>query len=110
MAPFGGFEVDMDKAGTCSGKERLKRDVWKNAQYSGPQTPATPDPTQNLSFNLNLTSAQQEARASVPLPYAHEGQLAPALFALSLLTFHRSTYREVCRYEGRYLLRPRFCG
>ncbi|KAF9481381.1 hypothetical protein BDN70DRAFT_763951, partial [Pholiota conissans] len=34
---------------------------------------ATPDPTQNLLFNLNLTSSQQESRARVPLPYAHEG-------------------------------------
>ncbi|KAF4623430.1 hypothetical protein D9613_001854 [Agrocybe pediades] len=32
-----------------------------------------PDPTQNLPFNLNLTSSQQESRAKVPLPYAHEG-------------------------------------
>ncbi|KAH9946665.1 hypothetical protein B0H21DRAFT_779009 [Amylocystis lapponica] len=32
-----------------------------------------PDPTQNLSFNLNLTPEQQQSRAKVPLPYAHEG-------------------------------------
>ncbi|KAH9937642.1 uncharacterized protein B0H18DRAFT_203929 [Fomitopsis serialis] len=35
---------------------------------------ATPDPTQNLSFNLNLTDEQQRSRAQVPLPYAHEGK------------------------------------
>ncbi|KAG5648035.1 hypothetical protein DXG03_007070 [Asterophora parasitica] len=35
---------------------------------------AAPDPTQNVSFNLNLTSSQQEQRAQVPLPYAHEGK------------------------------------
>lgn len=35
---------------------------------------AAPDPTQNVSFNLNLTSSQQESRAQVPLPYAHEGR------------------------------------
>ncbi|KAF8973973.1 hypothetical protein BDZ97DRAFT_1900702 [Flammula alnicola] len=34
---------------------------------------AAPDPTQNLPFNLSLTSSQQESRAQVPLPYAHEG-------------------------------------
>ncbi|KDR85043.1 hypothetical protein GALMADRAFT_313922 [Galerina marginata CBS 339.88] len=34
---------------------------------------AAPDPTQNLPFNLNLTSSQQESRAQVPLPYEHEG-------------------------------------
>ncbi|KAF8807453.1 hypothetical protein BYT27DRAFT_7241992 [Phlegmacium glaucopus] len=33
-----------------------------------------PDPTQNLSFNLSLTSSQQQSRAQVPLPYVHEGQ------------------------------------
>ncbi|KAF8922492.1 hypothetical protein CPB85DRAFT_1450478 [Mucidula mucida] len=33
-----------------------------------------PNPAQNLSFNLNLTTSQQEARAQVPLPYAHEGK------------------------------------
>lgn len=33
-----------------------------------------PDPTQNLSFNLSLTSSQQKSRAQVPLPYAHEGE------------------------------------
>ncbi|RDB29589.1 hypothetical protein Hypma_015473 [Hypsizygus marmoreus] len=35
----------------------------------------TPDPTQLASFNLSLTSSQQESRAQVPLPYAHEGNL-----------------------------------
>jgi elongator complex protein 5 len=34
---------------------------------------ATPDPTKNLPFNLGLTSKQQQQRAQVPLPYAHEG-------------------------------------
>ncbi|KAF9531972.1 hypothetical protein CPB83DRAFT_848124 [Crepidotus variabilis] len=39
---------------------------------------SAPDPTQNLSFNLNLTSSQQESRAQVPLPYAHEGRIVPS--------------------------------
>ncbi|KAG2366575.1 hypothetical protein BDR07DRAFT_1449295 [Suillus spraguei] len=34
---------------------------------------ARPDPTQNVSFNLNLTPSQEKSRAQVPLPYAHEG-------------------------------------
>ncbi|KAG2120954.1 uncharacterized protein F5147DRAFT_741810 [Suillus discolor] len=34
---------------------------------------ARPDPTQNVSFNLNLTPSQERSRAQVPLPYAHEG-------------------------------------
>ncbi|RXW23474.1 hypothetical protein EST38_g2382 [Candolleomyces aberdarensis] len=38
------------------------------------EAPTAADPTQNLSFNLSLTTAQQEARSQVPLPYAHEGK------------------------------------
>lgn len=41
----------------------------------GAQTQGAPDPTQNLSFNLNLTPEQQRSRAQVPLPYAHEGMV-----------------------------------
>ncbi|KAJ7038143.1 hypothetical protein C8F04DRAFT_1220421 [Mycena alexandri] len=36
--------------------------------------PVVVDPTQNVSFNLNLTESQQNSRAQVPLPYAHEGK------------------------------------
>ncbi|KAJ7487659.1 hypothetical protein B0H11DRAFT_2278730 [Mycena galericulata] len=36
--------------------------------------PIVADPTQNVSFNLNLTESQQNSRAQVPLPYAHEGK------------------------------------
>ncbi|KAF9229337.1 hypothetical protein BS17DRAFT_17578 [Gyrodon lividus] len=32
------------------------------------------DPTQNVSFNLNLTPSQEKSRAQVPLPYVHEGK------------------------------------
>ncbi|KAJ7181717.1 hypothetical protein C8R43DRAFT_970081 [Mycena crocata] len=35
--------------------------------------PTVVDPTQNVTFNLNLTASQQSSRAQVPLPYAHEG-------------------------------------
>ncbi|KAJ8596917.1 hypothetical protein M405DRAFT_756578 [Rhizopogon salebrosus TDB-379] len=35
---------------------------------------ARPDPTQNVSFNLNLTPSQEKSRAQVPLPYTHEGK------------------------------------
>ena len=38
---------------------------------------ATPDPTQNVTFNLNLTPSQHVSRAQVPLPYAHEGTSLP---------------------------------
>ncbi|KAJ7706121.1 hypothetical protein B0H17DRAFT_1035806 [Mycena rosella] len=37
--------------------------------------PTVVDPTQNISFNLNLTASQQNSRAQVPLPYVHEGKL-----------------------------------
>jgi len=43
------------------------------SKLTGPSQPVA-DPTQSLSFNLNLTPAQQEARSMVPLPYAHEGE------------------------------------
>lgn len=32
------------------------------------------DPTENVSFNLHLTPAQERSRARVPLPYAHAGK------------------------------------
>ncbi|RPD82619.1 hypothetical protein L226DRAFT_556366 [Lentinus tigrinus ALCF2SS1-7] len=50
------------------------RTLWaKKLVY---ETQAAVDPTQNLSFNLNLTPEQQRSRAQVPLPYAHEGKPA----------------------------------
>jgi len=45
---------------------------------------ATPDPTQNISFNLQLTVEQQQSRAQVPLPYAHEGNPIPTQSAAIL--------------------------
>lgn len=36
------------------------------------------DPTQNVSFNLNLTPSQEKSRAQVPLPYVHEGKSVTA--------------------------------
>lgn len=41
-----------------------------------------PDPTQNVSFNLNLTPSQEKSRAQVPLPYAHEGNPATTAGAI----------------------------
>ncbi|KAF7320364.1 hypothetical protein MKEN_00821200 [Mycena kentingensis (nom. inval.)] len=39
------------------------------------------DPTTNVSFNLNLTAAQVNSRAQVPLPYAHqEKQSVPKIY------------------------------
>ncbi|KAL1737346.1 hypothetical protein EV714DRAFT_266150 [Schizophyllum commune] len=43
------------------------------APEEAPTTGLPPD--MNVSFNLALSEAQQQARAQVPLPYAHEGQL-----------------------------------
>ncbi|KAG6336959.1 hypothetical protein ID866_2153 [Astraeus odoratus] len=37
-----------------------------------------PDPTQNVSFNLYLTPAQERSRGQVPLPYVHEGKSTSA--------------------------------
>jgi len=47
----------------------------------------TVDPTENLSFNLGLTSSQLESRAQVPLPYAHEGTFRPTLFQRHLTVY-----------------------
>ncbi len=41
-----------------------------------------PDPTKNVSFNLNLTPEQQQSRAQVPLPYAHDGAFISRLLIL----------------------------
>ncbi|TFK41107.1 hypothetical protein BDQ12DRAFT_678911 [Crucibulum laeve] len=46
----------------------------KGSRPSAMSPEAAPDPTKNVSFNLSLTSSQQESRANVPLPYAHEGR------------------------------------
>ena len=46
-----------------------------------------PDPTQNVSFNLILTASQQQSRAQVPLPYAHEGNSAVQAYYDINLTF-----------------------
>jgi elongator complex protein 5 len=45
--------------------------VW--VRKAAEEQPAS-DPTKNLSFNLNLTPSQQQSRAQVPLPYAHDGR------------------------------------
>ncbi|KAJ3762864.1 hypothetical protein EV360DRAFT_34751 [Lentinula raphanica] len=45
--------------------------IWTRQKAVGKE--AAPDPTQNVTFNLHLTPSQQESRARVPLPYAHEG-------------------------------------
>ncbi|KAG7099268.1 hypothetical protein E1B28_001128 [Marasmius oreades] len=45
-------------------------DLWKRKSVEE----TAPDPTQIMSFNLQLTPSQQEARAKVPLPYVLEGQ------------------------------------
>jgi len=60
-----------NSAGACelSALESLKS-LWVRIAVEA----STSDPTKNLSFNLNLTPSQQQSRAEVPLPYAHEGR------------------------------------
>ncbi|KAH9898452.1 hypothetical protein C8Q73DRAFT_664127 [Cubamyces lactineus] len=59
--------------GPCELRElEVLKPLWTNKPTTDVQD--APDPTQNLSFNLNLTPQQQRARAQVPLPYAHEGK------------------------------------
>ncbi|KAJ6610051.1 hypothetical protein B0H10DRAFT_2061822 [Mycena sp. CBHHK59/15] len=49
-------------------------DTLKSLWSRNVTEPTVVDPTQNVSFNLNLTASQQSSRAQVPLPYAHEGK------------------------------------
>ncbi|KAF8626525.1 hypothetical protein AX15_004830 [Amanita polypyramis BW_CC] len=45
------------------------RDIWRKVVEK-----EAPDPRQNVSFNLTLTSSQQELKAQVPLPYTLDGR------------------------------------
>ncbi|KIY72796.1 hypothetical protein CYLTODRAFT_449537 [Cylindrobasidium torrendii FP15055 ss-10] len=47
--------------------------LFKTARNNG-RLDEAPNPAENLPFNLNLTASQQEARAQVPLPFAHDGK------------------------------------
>ncbi|KAK0233172.1 hypothetical protein IW262DRAFT_55888 [Armillaria fumosa] len=64
-----GWDVTRSSPVELTSMESLKKVFGKT-----PVEEAAPDPTQNLSFNLNLTPSQQQARSQVPLPYAHEGK------------------------------------
>ncbi|SJL05698.1 uncharacterized protein ARMOST_09034 [Armillaria ostoyae] len=77
-----GWDVTQSSPVELTSMESLKKVFGKT-----PVEEAAPDPTQNLSFNLNLTPSQQQARSQVPLPYAHEGKAleTPAPTAGSIL-------------------------
>ncbi|KAL4070966.1 hypothetical protein J3A83DRAFT_4373142 [Scleroderma citrinum] len=51
---------------------------WKKLEEALHHSQKPPDPMQNVSFNLHLTPSQEKSREQVPLPYAHEGKLAPS--------------------------------
>ena len=62
----------------------------------------------NVPFNLALSEAQQQARAQVPLPYAHEGMsVILDLTLLVLIAMHRPTADVE---HGRHPVRPRLGG
>ncbi|KIK71057.1 hypothetical protein GYMLUDRAFT_149395 [Collybiopsis luxurians FD-317 M1] len=65
-----GWDTDQSRP-VQLGQLRTLASIWKRKTVV---TEAAPDPTQNVSFNLHLTPSQQESRARVPLPYAHEGR------------------------------------
>ncbi|KAF8445989.1 hypothetical protein L210DRAFT_3392180 [Boletus edulis BED1] len=48
------------------------KSIWSRGKL--PEEPL--DTKQAVSFNLKLTPSQEKARAQVPLPYAHEGQIS----------------------------------
>ncbi|KAK0465110.1 uncharacterized protein EV420DRAFT_939817 [Desarmillaria tabescens] len=77
-----GWDVAKSSPVELTSMESLKKVFSKTSVEE-----AAPDPTQNLSFNLNLTPSQQQARSQVPLPYAHEGKAleTPAPTAGSIL-------------------------
>jgi elongator complex protein 5 len=56
------------------------------------------DPTQDVTFNLNLTTQQQHERSQVPLPYAHEGSVCVDCYALS---FNASQAIRNCSHPAR---------
>ncbi|KAL0072023.1 hypothetical protein AAF712_000946 [Marasmius tenuissimus] len=70
-----GVERVLEGWDTKSGPVRLEQltslsQLWKKVIVEE----KAPDPTQNISFNLQLTPSQQEARAKVPLPYVLDGE------------------------------------
>jgi elongator complex protein 5 len=72
-----GMKIDEESVVGCSWEEldllkELVAILRKGKVQTSNQESTSTDPTHALSFNLNLTPAQQEARAQVPLPYAHE--------------------------------------
>ncbi|KAI0793457.1 hypothetical protein C8Q75DRAFT_750243 [Abortiporus biennis] len=78
----GSSEDNVGKACPLVELESLKKVFSKKGL---PTEEVAPDPTQNVSFNLHLTAEQQQSRAQVPLPYAHEGNPIPAPQAGSIL-------------------------
>lgn len=62
---------------------------------------STPDPTQNVSFNLNLTPSQQHSRAQVPLPYVHEGIRFTLHSPPHILTLHQEIHLKDRRKRQR---------
>ncbi|KAI0348002.1 hypothetical protein BDW22DRAFT_1350132 [Trametopsis cervina] len=65
-----GWIVEGDVPGPCDlRKLDSLRSIWSQR---GAVQETGPDPTKNASFNLNLTPEQQQSRAQVPLPYAHD--------------------------------------
>ncbi|KAG6381215.1 hypothetical protein JVT61DRAFT_5618 [Boletus reticuloceps] len=50
------------------------KSIWSRSKLPE-EKPA--DTKQAVSFNLKLTPSQEKARAQVPLPYAHEGEIMP---------------------------------
>ncbi|OJT12966.1 hypothetical protein TRAPUB_10531 [Trametes pubescens] len=72
--------------GACELREMGSlKSLWSKRPVFEAQS--SPDPTQNLSFNLNLTPEQQRSRAQVPLPYAHEGKPAGQTYAPAAILY-----------------------
>ncbi|EPQ60772.1 hypothetical protein GLOTRDRAFT_124520 [Gloeophyllum trabeum ATCC 11539] len=57
--------------------DSLRRVFARKGGAGAEEQQAAADPAHGVPFNLSLTPEQQQARARVPLPYAHEGTRSP---------------------------------
>ncbi|KAF5390222.1 hypothetical protein D9757_002880 [Collybiopsis confluens] len=66
-----GWDLDQSRPVPLS-QLRTLASIWKRKVVT---EEAAPHSAQDILFNLHLTPSQQESRAQVPLPYAHQGHI-----------------------------------
>ncbi|PAV22392.1 hypothetical protein PNOK_0234900 [Pyrrhoderma noxium] len=65
-----GWSIPLNKPLPLQDLASLKS-IWRRKVMPDQEEP---DPTKNLTFNLNLTDSQQASRSQVPLPYEHDSR------------------------------------